>query len=76
MNPQLLFNSSLVLITIGFILLFKGFFIWGFTICLSAIGVSIFWLMSGLFEKFEYKSPNVSLEEEKDEEGKGVLKPF
>ena len=76
MNPQILFNSSLALFTAGFILLLKGIFILGIFSLLIAVGTSIFWLMSGFFEKFEYKSPNTDLEDEKDEEGKGVLKPF
>ena len=76
MNPQILFNSSLALFTTGLILLFKGIFLLGFISLIISIGTSIFWLMSGFFDKFEYKSPDVSLEDEKDEEGKGVLKPF
>ena len=76
MNPQILFNSSLALITAGLILLFKGIFVLGWASLLIAIGTSIVWLMSGFFGKFEYKSIDNSLENEKDEEGKGVLKPF
>ena len=76
MNPQFLFNFSLTLITAGIILLFKGLFLLGFGSLVIAVGTSIVWLMSGFFEKFEYKSEENSLEDEKDEEGKGVLKPF
>ena len=76
MNPQILFNSSLALFTTGFILLFKGTFSLGLISLAIAIGTSIVWLMSGFFEKFEYKTPENNLEDEKDEEGKGVLKPF
>ena len=76
MNPQILFNSSLALLTIGLILLFKGIFLFGFASLIIAIGASIVWLMSGFFEKFEYKSSDTTLEVEKEEEGKGVLKPF
>ena len=76
MNPQILFNSSLALLTTGLILLFKGIFVLGFASLIIAIGTSIVWLMSGFFDKFEYKTPEVDLENEKDEEGKGVLKPF
>tara|TARA_Y100001968_G_C19342984_1_gene710520 strand:- start:966 stop:1196 length:231 start_codon:yes stop_codon:yes gene_type:complete len=76
MNPQILFNSSLALFTAGLILLFKGIFLLGVVSLIISIGTSIVWLMSGFFEKFEYKSPEASLEDEKDEEGKGVLKPF
>jgi len=76
MNPQLLFNSSLALLTTGLILLFKGIFFLGFASLIIAIGTSIIWLMSGFFGKFEYESPDSNSEEEKDEEGKGVLKPF
>tara|TARA_Y100000766_G_C18827902_1_gene566466 strand:+ start:269 stop:499 length:231 start_codon:yes stop_codon:yes gene_type:complete len=76
MNPQILFNFSLALITAGIILLFKGLFIIGFGSLIIAIGTSLVWLMSGFFEKFEYKSTVDTLEDEKDEEGKGVLKPF
>ena len=76
MNPQILFNSSLALITTGLILLFKGIFVLGFASLIIAIGTSIVWLMSGFFDKFEYKSPETEIENEKEEEGKGVLKPF
>tara|TARA_B100000965_G_scaffold281474_1_gene239363 strand:- start:264 stop:494 length:231 start_codon:yes stop_codon:yes gene_type:complete len=76
MNPQILFNFSLALITTGIILLFKGLFILGFGSLIIAIGTSLVWLMSGFFEKFEYKTPDNKIEDEKDEEGKGVLKPF
>ncbi len=76
MNPQILFNFSLALVTTGLILLFKGLFILGFTSLIISIGTAIVWLMSGFFEKFEYKSPEDTVEDDKDEEGKGVLKPF
>tara|TARA_B100000214_G_scaffold340323_1_gene286718 strand:+ start:255 stop:485 length:231 start_codon:yes stop_codon:yes gene_type:complete len=76
MNPQILFNFSLALITAGLILLFKGLFVLGFGSFIIAIVSSSVWLMSGFFEKFEYKAPNEALENEKDDEGKGVLKPF
>tara|TARA_B100000579_G_C22195376_1_gene560468 strand:- start:83 stop:313 length:231 start_codon:yes stop_codon:yes gene_type:complete len=76
MNPQILFNSSLALLTTGLILLFKGIFVLGFASLIIAIGTSIVWLMSGFFDKFEYKTPETELENEKEEEGKGVLKPF
>ena len=76
MNPQILFNFSLTLLTAGIVLLFKGLFILGFGSLIIAIGTSIVWLMSGFFGKFEYKAADSNLEDEKDEEGKGVLKPF
>ena len=76
MNPQILFNSTLALLTTGLILLFKGIFVLGFVSLIIALGTSIVWLMSGFFEKFEYNSPETELDNEKDEEGKGVLKPF
>ena len=76
MNPQILFNFSLALVTAGLILLFKGIFLLGFGSLIIAIGTSIIWLMSGFFDKFEYKSTEDTSEDEKDEEGKGVLKPF
>tara|TARA_Y100001968_G_C19108426_1_gene596022 strand:+ start:192 stop:422 length:231 start_codon:yes stop_codon:yes gene_type:complete len=76
MNPQILFYSSLALISAGLILLFKGIFLLGFASLLIAIGTSIVWLMSGFFGKFEYESQETKLEDDKDEEGKGVLKPF
>ena len=76
MNPQILFNFSLALITAGLILLLKGLFLLGFGSLTIALATSVVWLMSGFFEKFEYKSPDESPEDEKDEEGKGVLKPF
>ena len=76
MNPQILFNFSLALITAGLILLFKGLLILGFSCLIFAICTSIVWLMSGFFGKFEYESNDSQLVDEKDEEGKGVLKPF
>ena len=76
MNPQILFNFSLALLSAGLVLLFKGLFILGFASLVFAIGTSIIWLMSGFFGKFEYESTDSQLSEEKDEEGKGVLKPF
>ena len=76
MNPQVLFNTSLALFTTGIILLIKGIYLLGIISFLIAIGTSVIWLMSGFFEKFEYKSPENNVEDEKDEEGKGVLKPF
>ena len=76
MNPQILFNFSLALLTTGIILIFKGLFILGFGSLVIAIGTSIIWLMSGFFGKFEYEPYETKSEDEKDEEGKGVLKPF
>tara|TARA_Y100001968_G_C19317646_1_gene697577 strand:+ start:172 stop:402 length:231 start_codon:yes stop_codon:yes gene_type:complete len=76
MNPQILFNSTLALLTASVVLLLKGIFVLGFTSLGIAIVTSIVWLMSGFFEKFEYKAPETELDNEKEEEGKGVLKPF
>ena len=76
MNPQILFNFSLALLTTGLILLFKGIFILGFGSLIIAIVTSIIWLMSGFFGKFEYEPTDSKSEDEKDDEGKGVLKPF
>ena len=76
MNPQILFNFSLAFLTLAMILLFKGLFVLGFWSLIIAIGTSIVWLMSGFFAKFEYEPNDYKLEDEKDEEGKGVLKPF
>ena len=76
MNPQIIFNFSLVLLTVGIILLIKGIFIIGFTSLIIAIASSMIWLMSGFFGKFEYSATNNKLEDEKDDDGKGVLKPF
>tara|TARA_Y100001968_G_C18740846_1_gene428899 strand:- start:176 stop:406 length:231 start_codon:yes stop_codon:yes gene_type:complete len=76
MNPQILFNSSLALLTTALILLFKGIFLLGFASLIIAIATSIVWLMSGFFGKFEYEPTDTKLENEKDDEGKGVLKPF
>ena len=76
MNPQILFNVSLGLLTTGLILLFKGLFILGFGSLIISIGTSIIWLMSGFFGKFEYETTDSKSEDEKDDEGKGVLKPF
>ena len=76
MNPQILFNFSLALLTTGLILLFKGMIILGFGSLIISIVTSVVWLMSGFFGKFEYETTDTKSEEEKDEEGKGVLKPF
>jgi len=76
MNPQILFNSTLALVTTGLILIFKGIFVLGFASLTIAVGTSIVWLMSGFFDKFEYNYTDKELENEKEEEGKGVLKPF
>ena len=76
MNPQILFNTSLALLTTGIILLFKGIFILGFASLIISISTSIIWLMTGFFGKFEYEPTDTKIENEKDEEGKGVLKPF
>ncbi len=75
-NPQILFNFSLTLVTAGIILLFKGLFLLGIGSLTIAIGTGIIWLMSGFFGKFDYKPINSKLVDDKDEEGKGVLKPF
>ena len=76
MNPQILFNFSLVLLTTALILLFKGLFILGFGSLIISIGTSIVWLMSGFLGKVENAPMDSKSEDEKDEEGKGVLKPF
>ena len=76
MNPQILFNFSLALLTTGLILLFNGMFILGFGSLIIAIVTSVVWLMSGFFGKFEYEPADSKSDDEKDEEGKGVLKPF
>tara|TARA_B100000700_G_scaffold311662_1_gene394228 strand:+ start:1629 stop:1859 length:231 start_codon:yes stop_codon:yes gene_type:complete len=76
MNPQILFNFSLALLTTAVILLFKGLFLLGFTCLILSIGTSITWLMAGFFGKFEYEPINEICEDERDDEGKGVLKPF
>ena len=76
MSPQFLFNFSLSILTIGLILLFKGLFLLGFISLIIGISSAIIWLMSGFFGKFEYEPTQTKSEDEKDEEGKGVLKPF
>ena len=76
MNPQILFNFSLAFLTTGLILLFKGLFILGCESLTISLGMAIVWLMSGFFGKFEYEPIDSKSEDEKDEEGKGVLKPF
>ena len=76
MNQQIFFNVSLALLTTGIILLLKGIFILGFGSLIIAFATSIIWLMSGFFGKFEYEPTDSKSEDEKDEEGKGVLKPF
>tara|TARA_Y100001968_G_C19329568_1_gene703567 strand:+ start:571 stop:801 length:231 start_codon:yes stop_codon:yes gene_type:complete len=76
MNPQFLFNSSLALFTTGLIFFIKGLIPLGIVSVIIALGSAVFWLMSGLFEKFESTSPEIESLDDKDEEGKGVLKPF
>ena len=76
MNPQVLFNSAITFGVAGLLLLLKGFFLLGITGLIIAITSGIFWFMSGLFEKFESTPPEIESEDDKDEEGKGVLKPF
>ena len=75
-NPQFLFNSSITFLVAGVLLFFKGFVVLGITGLIIAITSGIFWFMSGLFEKFESTPPEIESEDDKDEEGKGVLKPF
>tara|TARA_B100000700_G_C14387096_1_gene553041 strand:- start:54 stop:290 length:237 start_codon:yes stop_codon:yes gene_type:complete len=75
-SPQTLFNSSITFGVAGILLLFKGFFLFGITGLIISIISVIFWFMSGLFEKFESSPPDIESENDKDEEGKGVLKPF
>ena len=76
MNSQILFNTSLALLTTGIILLFKGTFLLGFASIIISISTSIIWLMTGFFGKFEYEPTETKTDNEKDDEGKGVLKPF
>ena len=76
MNSQILFNTSLALLTTGIILLFKGTFLLGFASIIISISTSIIWLMKGFFGKFEYEPTETKTDNEKDDEGKGVLKPF
>tara|TARA_Y100001968_G_C19020674_1_gene554997 strand:+ start:86 stop:316 length:231 start_codon:yes stop_codon:yes gene_type:complete len=76
MNPQVLFNSAITFGVAGLLLLLKGFFLLGITGLIIAITSGIFWFMSGLFEKFESSPPEVENNDDRDEEGKGVLKPF
>tara|TARA_B100000700_G_C15023215_1_gene846834 strand:+ start:1138 stop:1368 length:231 start_codon:yes stop_codon:yes gene_type:complete len=76
MNPQFLFNSSLALFTAGLIFFFKGLIPLGIGSFCIALGSAVIWLMSGLFEKFESTPPEIESLDDKDEEGKGVLKPF
>ena len=73
MNPQILFNFSLELVTAGLILIFKGLFLLCFVSFIIATVTSTVWLMTGFFEKFEYKSSEDCLDNDKEEEGKGVL---
>ena len=76
MNPQFLFNASLGLFTAGLIFFFKGLIPFGIVSFIIAFGSAIIWLMSGLFDKFESTPPEIDSSDDKDEEGKGVLKPF
>ena len=76
MNPQILFNFSLALLTIGVLFLFKGLLLLGLGSLTIAFVTSITWLMSGFFGKFEYEPEDSKTKDENDEEGKGVLKPF
>ena len=76
MNPQILFNSTLALLTTGLILILKGIFVLGFATLIIAIGTSIVWLMSGFFDKFEYKTPETELDNEKRKRVKVYLNHF
>ena len=76
MNPSLLFNSAIAFVVAGIILLFNEFFALGILSFVIAITSSIVWFMSGLFDKFESTPPEIENSDDKDEEGKGVLKPF
>ena len=75
-NPSLLFNSTLAFLVAGIILILKGNLVIGITAILISILTGITWFMSGLFEKFESTPPEIEGDDDKDEEGKGVLKPF
>ena len=76
MNPSILFNSSIAFIIAGLILLFNKFFVLGITSLVVSITAGVVWFMSGLFDKFESTPPETESLDDKDEEGKGVLKPF
>ena len=76
MNPSLLFNSAIVFVVAGFIFVLNKFFLLGITSFIVSITVAVFWLMSGLFDKFESTPAELEDSDDKDEEGKGVLKPF
>ena len=76
MSPQFLFNSSIAFIVSGLILIFNGFFVFAVISFIIAVSFWIFWFFSGLFDKFESTPPEIEGPDDKDEEGKGVLKPF
>ena len=76
MNPSLLFNSSITFIVAGFILILNKFLFLGITCLLISIMAAFFWFILGLFDKFESTPPEIESSDNKDEEGKGVLKPF
>ena len=76
MNPSLLFNSAIAFVVAGFIFVLNKFFLLGITSFIISITVAVFWLMSGLFDKFESTPAELEDSDDKDEEGKGVLKPF
>ena len=76
MNPSLLFNSAITFVVAGFIFVLNKFFLLGITSFIVSITVAFFWFMSGLFDKFESTPPELEDLDDKDEEGKGVLKPF
>ena len=76
MNTQLLFNSSLALFSAGLIFFLKGMIPLAIGSFILALVTAMIWFMSGLFEKFESTPPEIESLDDKDEEGKGVLKPF
>ena len=76
MNTQFLFNSSLALLAAGLVFFFKGLISLGIGSLVLAFVSVIIWFMSGLFEKFESTPPEIESLDDKDEQGKGVLKPF
>ena len=76
MNPTILFNSSITFIIAGLILLLNKFVVLSIISLLIAIFTAIIWFMLGLFDKFESTPPETQSTDDKDEEGKGVLKPF
>lgn len=80
LSPSFLFNSAIATGVACFILLLNGSLIFGIISLIAAITFSVIWFFSGLFDKFDSSPVDIEIENEGEEnpdnDGKGVLKPF